>query len=215
MKKSAIAIAVGVVAIVLVWAVVLLSSSDDQPAPEQTSNEAAEPAIEQQVAEPNLERPGEPSAAPTPAAAAAPPSPKRIPSDQLPPDYQSRPEKLGPVAELKAAYDSDPRDPAAGATEERIRGHLKQEEISPELVRSVSCVKSVCKLEMNWKSDERHGYMIAMMSLISHVSQQVAADPVGDNDGQEVHPIDVYVSRVVPPYTPAGSNEAPSPSAGQ
>lgn len=214
MKKSAIAIAAGVVAVVLVWALFFLSSPGDQPAPEQTSVDTAEAVIEEQVAGPNTEPPPEPSARPTPPAA-APPSPQRIPSDQLPPDYQSRPEKIGPVAELKAAYESDPRDPEAGATEERIRGHLKQDEIPPGLVRSVSCVKSVCKLEMNWKSDERHGYMIAMMTLISHIGQQVAADPVGNEDSQAVHPIDVYVSRVVPPYTPAGSNGAPSEPAGQ
>jgi hypothetical protein len=206
MNKSAIAIAAGVAAIVLVWVVIFLSSSDDQPAVEHTPIETSESAIEEQVAEANVEPPPEPSAAPTPPAA-APPSPQRIPSDQLPPDYQSRPEKIGPVAELKAAYQSEPRDPEAGATEERIRGHLKQEDIPPQLVRSVSCVKSVCKLEMNWTSDERHGYMIAMMTLISHIGQQVAADPVGNDDGQAVHPIDVYVSRIVPPYTPAPAGQ--------
>jgi len=196
-KKRAIAISVGLGAILLVWVVVLLSDSGEQPAPAQPSLEAAEPAPEEPAAEQAA-----PSVEPTEAEAEAP-SQQRS-ADERQPVVQDKPEKFGPVEELKAAYQSDPRDPEAGATEDRIRGALKEhDEIPAELVRRVSCVKSVCKLEVSWTSDRRHGYMIAMMSLIGYVSQQVAADPVGEHEGQEVHPIDVYVSRVVPASTPA------------
>ena len=208
MKKHAIAISVGIGALLLIWGVVLLSGSDEQPTPAQAPIDAPAPipTPEETTAAPRAE-PEPPGAEPTPAPE-APPARQRIPGDQAAAaaDAQARPETIGPVEELKTAYQSDPRDPEAGAMEERIRGHLKQVEIPEGLVRRVSCVKSACKLEVNWTSDHRHGYMIAMMSLISHVSQQVAAEPVGDDDGQAVHPVDVYVSRVVPPYTPPVAN---------
>lgn len=206
MKKHAVSISVAIVALLLVWAVVFLASSDEQPAAEQAPIDAPAPTPQETAPEPRGEtEPAVPGAEPTPAPE-APPARQRIPGDQAAAEVKDQPGKLGPVEELKAAYQSDPRDPEAGATEERIRGHLKQDEIPEGLVRRVSCVKSACKIEVNWTSDHRQGYMIAMMTLISHVSEQVAAEPVGDIDGQTVHPVDVYVSRVVPPFTPPGSN---------
>jgi hypothetical protein len=199
-KKQVITIVVALGALMLVWALFFLSGSEGPPTgkapletPEPTPEEAAEPTAAPDPAAPDVE--------PAPAA----PPVRRIPGEQAAADAQDRPEKIGPVEELKAAYQSDARDPEAGATEERIRGHLKQDEIPAELVRRVSCVKSVCKIEVSWTSDRRHGYMIAMMSLISHVGQQVAAEPLAEPDGQQVHPVDIYVSRLVPPYTPPAS----------
>ena len=113
---------------------------------------------------------------------------------------------MGPVDELKVAYERDARDAEAGALEERIRGHFDAVEIPPELVRKITCVRSVCKLELRWTPAHREQYLIAMMNLVSHVSQKVAAEPVGEDDGQDVRPIDVYVSRIEPPYMPAGNN---------
>lgn len=198
-------ISMGLGALALVWAVVLVSGSDEQPTPAPAPIEAPEPTPAAPDAEPRAEpKPFVPDVEPTPAAE-PPHSPQNAAADEAP-DAQDRPEKIGPVEALKAAYQSDPRDPEAGAVEEHIRERLKQVEIPAELVRRVSCVKSACKLEVNWTSDNRHGYMIAMMNLISHISQEVAAEPLGDNDGQAVHPVDVYVSRIVPPYTPTGSN---------
>jgi len=110
---------------------------------------------------------------------------------------------MGPVEELKAAYKSDVRDSEAGDVEEQIRGHFKHEELPEQLLRNVSCVKSACKLELNWTAGDKQAYMIVMMNLVSHVSQKIAAEPVG-NGGEAVHPIDVYLSRTEPPYVPEG-----------
>lgn len=201
-KKHALAISAGLGVILLVGVLIFLSDSGEQPAPDQTAIEAPEPTPDETGAEPNAEQvPAAPSVEPV-QPAAAPPSEQRG-SDPRPPAHDE-PDKIGPVEELKAAYERDARDPEAGATEQRIRDVFqKQTDIPAELVRRVSCVKSACKIEVSWTSDRRQGYMIAMMSLIKFVSQQVAADPIRVDEGQEMHPIDVYVSRVVPAYAPA------------
>ena len=107
---------------------------------------------------------------------------------------------MGPVEELKAAYESDARDAEAGAMEDRIRDHIGGVENASELVRKVTCVKSVCKLEMRWTPALAETYMGAMMNLVSRTSEKLAAEPIGADEGQAVRPIDVYVSRIVPPY---------------
>ena len=112
-----------------------------------------------------------------------------------------RPQKMGPFEELKASYERDERDAEAGATEQRIRELLKQPDIPEGVVRRVSCVKSVCKLELS--VSDLQSYMVLMMGLVSNISEKLAAAPAGEDEGQQVHPMDVYVSRVVPPIKPA------------
>jgi hypothetical protein len=210
--KRALVIAVAAGAVVLVWAALYFpSASSTVPANGRPPVEADHPPSAGAVAPPSAVRPpAVPAAAPVPTAAPPPVMPERAPSgstataDDPPPDL--RPEKMGPIEELKAAYASDTRDHEAGALEERIRGHLKAVETPPEMLRGVSCVKSVCKLELRWTPADKEAYLIAMMNLVSHVSQKVAAEPVGEDDGQAVRPIDVYVSRIEPPYTPTGAN---------
>lgn len=122
------------------------------------------------------------------------------------PYVEQRPEKMGPFDELKAAYASDGRDPEAGATEARIRELLDQPDIPEGMLRQVSCVKSVCKLELRWSTGDQQAYMVLMMTLVSKISQKLAAAPVEDDEGQQTHPIEVYVSRVEPPVTPTTAN---------
>jgi hypothetical protein len=110
---------------------------------------------------------------------------------------------MGPFEELAASYERDERDGEAGATEQRIRELLKQPDIPEGMVRRVSCVKSVCKLELSWSVNDKPAYMVLMMGLVSNISHRLAAAPVGEDDGQQVYPIDVYVSRIEPPLTPA------------
>jgi hypothetical protein len=207
--KRALVIAVAVGAVLLVWAALYFPSSGDtssvqRPAPVEAPQEpvagiAAPPSAERAPVAPAAQ----PAVAkPAPAAASASPQPSTAPARQP----QLRPERMGPVDELKVAYERDARDADAGAMEERIRGHFDDVELPPELLRKVSCVRSVCKLEVRWTPAHREAYMIAMMNLVSHVSEKLAAEPVTADEGQEVRPIDVYVSRTVPPYTPTGSN---------
>jgi hypothetical protein len=120
-----------------------------------------------------------------------------------------RPQKMGPFEELKASYDRDQRDAEAGATEQRIRELLKQPDIPEGMIRRVSCVKSVCKLELS--VDDLQSYMVLMMGLVSNISEKLAAAPVGEDEGQQVHPMDVYVSRIEPPLTSVPAS-APTPN---
>lgn len=205
-KPNAIAIAVALGAIALIWAVLFVRDSGKHeaapppalpapvPEPEAQAEDAAAPSDAAGLSGP-APAASAPAAAPTPG---APPERVRPTAEQL--QREARPEQMGPVERLKAAYESDARDRDAGETEQRIRKQLTQDEIPATLVRRVSCVKTVCKIELNWRQGDGHAYMIALMNLVSQVSQELAAEPLGNDEGQAMYPIDVYVSRVVPPY---------------
>jgi hypothetical protein len=213
--KRALVIAVAAGAVVLVWAALYFprsGSTDRAPAPAPAPVEVEQPAAAGVAAPPRVEQapaapgpaPAPPPAKPTPAPAAAPaPSPESAVSASAP---ALRPERMGPVDELRVAYERDARDAEAGELEQRIRGHLHAVEIPGEMLRGVSCVKSVCKLQLRWTPAHKEAYLIAMMNLVSHVSQKIAAEPVGEDEGQDVRPIDVYVSRIEPPYSPVEAN---------
>lgn len=200
MEKRTIAIAASIGATLLVWAA-LFSTTDERPPPARTPNDAHEPVTESEPAAPSaVPAPEEPEPEPTPVPSGAPPPELDDDDDDEHSPAGDRPERMGPVDELKAAYESDGRDPEAGATERLIREQFKLPEVPEGMLRHVSCVKSACKLELRWTSNDRHGYMIALMSLINHVSQELAADPVDEDHGQQVHVVAVYVSRTVPSF---------------
>jgi hypothetical protein len=196
--KRVLAISAGVGAVVLIWAGVVLPNGSKERADEAAAPaEAAEPELEANEPAPST-RPA-PSAASDQAAAPEAEPARRTPTVDYKPPLPPRPELMGPFDELKASYERDARDPEAGATEERIRVLLKHPDIPDGMLRSVSCVKSTCKLELRWTTSDGHAYMILMMSLVSGVSEKLAAAPVGEDQGQPVHTIEVYVSRIEPP----------------
>ena len=205
MSKSTIAILAGVGVMILVGAVLLFSGGGEPSAPAPTAMEVPTPMPETElvagdaVPPPPDEEPEETEEGEGAAPPASAPSPKEAPKER-------RPEKMGPVDERKAAYEHDARDSDSGEIEERIREQFKQADVPEGMLRRVSCGKSACKLELRWTVGDSQAYMIAMMNLVSHVSRKIAAAPVGNDEGQEVHPIDVYVSRLEPPYVPTGSN---------
>jgi hypothetical protein len=199
MSNRTFAIAAGS-GVFLIFAAVFITIAVEPPSP---TSAVRTPAPEPEPAMPNID-PVPPAEQPAPAdpepAEPADPAAEERASAEVRARIEARPERMGPVDKLKAAYESDPRDPDAGATEALIRKQLEQPEIPVGMLRRVSCVKTVCKLELRWTSDDRQAYMIAMMSLVNHVSQELAAEPVGQDDGQLTLPIDVYVSRIVPSF---------------
>lgn len=209
--NRALVIIVVVGALVLIWAALYFPNESSAPRADQRTPVEAPPSAPAPAPAPTQpESPPPPTPAPQrPAAVQPAPSEERAAAAA---PQEMRPERMGPVDELKAAYENDPRDAEAGAMEERIRGHIEGVENASELVRKVTCVKSVCKLELRWTPALKEAYMGAMMNLVARASQKLAADPIGADDGQAVRPIDVYVSRIEPPYTPAAlppASEAP------
>lgn len=203
--KRAVVILVGISAI-FVWAMWLFSSDDEPPVPAPPPSAAIEPTLPEPIATPDAALRVEPQRPASPAPPQDPPVNAPAPNSDVAAEQRSHaddpPSRMGPVDELKAAYESDVRDAEAPETEQRIRAHFDQVDVPPELVRSISCVKTVCKLELRLSAGLKEAYMVAMMNLVSHVSQEIAMEPVGPDENQVVLPIDVYVSRVVPPYMP-------------
>jgi len=199
-NNRTIVISVAVGALLLIWAAFFMpSSKDDGAAAAPVAHEPSEAASGAQAPAPSVAPPtsAQEEPAPTPEA-----PPERTRTKPELPHTAQRPEKMGPFEELKARYASDARDAEAGATEERIRKLLKQPEIPEGMLREISCLKSVCKLDLRWTTNDSEAYMILMMSLVTTISQKLAAAPAGADEGQPVHPLEVYVSRIDPPLDP-------------
>jgi hypothetical protein len=198
-RKTQVGIALG--ALALIWALVLIPRGDAPSAPPSPADEdedevAAYPAPE--AAEPP-ELPEEPE---EPAQPQERPEPDR-PAAALEPDPDlGPPNVMGPISEMRKAYKEDTRDPDARATEQRVQDAFLREDVPQEMLRSVSCVKSVCKLELLWSPENQPFYMIGMMNMINHISQKVSAEPVGGDLGRGQYRVEVFVSRIEPPFTP-------------
>ena len=142
-----------------------------------------------------------PSADPAPAAPQAPPPQQAAPTaaDQIP-----APERTGPVDELKAAFDSEPRDSNASDFESAIQAAFRRPEVPSGLVKSVLCRTSVCKVETRWTPAGATGFMGAFMNLVASpegasnrkFGPEIAVAPEGAPDANGERSIDVYLKRI-------------------
>ena len=113
------------------------------------------------------------------------------------------PQTSGPVTELKAAFENEPRDSAARTPESRIESEFKRTEMPAGLLKSVMCRKTVCRVETVWSPARAEGFMGAFMRLISDFKPTLALDTHGAPDAQGDLRIDVYLERLDPDAKPA------------
>jgi hypothetical protein len=105
------------------------------------------------------------------------------------------PEASGPIAELKQAFETEPRDSAAQVPESRIQSEFKRSDVPAGLLKSVLCRKSVCKVSTLWTPERAVGFMGAFMRLSPEFGP-LALDPHGPVAPQQELPIDVYLPRL-------------------
>lgn len=202
MKRSSLVIAgVALVAIVL-WKLAL----DDDSPPEETA--AATPSVAPEPVAPSAPEPAakapEPATAPTqepPPSTAAGPRPASAPPEQAAADQQpAEPQQVpvpapsGPIASLKHAFESEPRDSAAHAPESLIENEFKKGDIDPGLLKSAQCRQSVCKVAVNWSPKRALSFMSAFTRLSSEFDADIAFDPHAGGEGIETQ-VDVYLPR--------------------
>jgi hypothetical protein len=202
-----------IVAGIVMWRVVLAPSFETEealpaepsaaPAPEPprepgpVANQAAQPSAPE-AQEKTAENPAAPESPPQAAAEPQLPSEDRVP---IPP-----PQASGPVAELKQAFAKEPRDSAAQLPESRIQGEFRKSDISPALLKSVLCRKSVCKVETLWSPERAESFMAAFMRLSTEFSSDfgpIALEPHSAADERQERQIDVYLPRLDPGTPPA------------
>jgi hypothetical protein len=200
----------------LAWGVLLYPGARDQM-PEATPADdtallgpGAETPEPESPRAPTQELAAAPAAAPTAPTPSAPTAEPGAPLDR-PPTDETLPTRMGPVDQLRARYDEDSRDSAAGPAEQRIRDLFGTSQVPAELLRRVICTQRVCKLELRWSRERHNAYVIVMMSLVGDFSQELAADTPGADLGGGVHPIEVFVSREAPPLK--ADVEEPEPGA--
>lgn len=173
---------------------------DDQAALAGASGEpgTAEPEEEPEApADPAADKPA------TPAAPAAEPDPGVEPesaenlaepetegSDQEAP----APTASGPVAQLKAAYDAEPRDALwAKDTEARLSSALSGGDIPDSLLQKASCRKTVCRIDFEWSQENAAPFLDAQEELAKTFGTDLGVEP-GEPSGETV-PVHVYVIR--------------------
>jgi hypothetical protein len=177
----------------------------DEPMPVEPSSPP--PVASPQAANPEPQPPAPPATAEAKRDdRATPASPSRAPVTAEPQQELvpiPPPEASGPVAELKHAFETEPRDSAAQAPESRIESEFKRSDVPAGLLKSVLCRKSVCKVETLWTPERAVGFMGAFMRLSPEFAPNLAIDPHGPVAPNEELSIDVYLPRLAPGTQPA------------
>jgi hypothetical protein len=155
---------------------------DPQPAAEATQRPASD--TKQQAEPEDPATPAAPSQAPSDPEQAADSTP-------LPP-----PQRSGPIAELKHAFETEPRDSAAQVTESRIQNEFIKGDIAPGMLRSVLCRESVCKVEVLWTPQRAESFMAAFTRLSADFQPDIALDPHQAADAPQELQVDVYLPRL-------------------
>jgi hypothetical protein len=104
-------------------------------------------------------------------------------------------EDLGPVSERKRAYASEPRDSAANEAESEIRAAFAFRGVARDLLKSVLCRQSTCKIELRWSQERTEAYIDGIGRALANLEPEIAVSPAGPPGFDLVRPIDVYVRR--------------------
>lgn len=186
------------------------SAGEGAPAP-------AAPAVEAPV-QPVEPVPLEPAAAAEPAVAAEPPGvpvptqaepvalqivaepvpdapaaegAEAIPDEPIPPPVAS-----GPTVVLKRAFDTQPRDPLwAADTETRIRALFGTPELPKAMLKSATCRKAVCKVELQWSDENAAAYNILQKAVLDTFAGELGVEPYGTPDAKGLLQVDLYLPR--------------------
>ncbi|HMI91813.1 MAG TPA: hypothetical protein VK509_10645 [Polyangiales bacterium] len=106
------------------------------------------------------------------------------------------PTSSGPAEALKQAYDQQPRDPLWAADLEAKLGALfGNEDVPSDLLRSASCRKAVCRVELRWTSARATAYVSAYEAIQKLLGGEVGVEPVGAPSEQGEQQVNLYLTR--------------------
>ena len=107
-------------------------------------------------------------------------------------------EDLGPVAERRSRFETEPRDSAAHAIEAELRAAFSAPGVDPELFRSVLCRLHVCKVQIQWTSFKLQSYVSAISSIMVAHPQEIAAAPTDLAGANDSRIVEVFLERATP-----------------
>jgi len=210
-RTSWLVVAVALTA-ALLWVVTVWKTRDDG------DHRADELEVELAPgAAPQPEAPAAPAPSPTVAAPVEPAAPSDVtrteptpaPGDPSQPPDETQlppPEKSGPVDELKQQFASEPRDSGATVFEKQIETAFKSSDVPPQLLGSVLCHRTVCRVQTRWTPARAMGFMAAFTRLMMGPDGRpsgtfdggIAVSPEGEADQHGELAVDVYLKRLTP-----------------
>lgn len=104
-------------------------------------------------------------------------------------------EVRGPLDELQRRFEHEPRDSAASDAESTIRAAFEPEQAHGELLRSVLCRATVCRIELRWTASKLGNYVAAMGRLSVRFAPEFASTAAGPEAGQQNRSVELYVER--------------------
>jgi hypothetical protein len=170
--------------------------------PASTGNTSDSGRLE--VPEPAAPEPPPPAAAASPPVVAKAPEPAPEPPEEEPaaepapaPQVRQLPDQItgdqGPVAEYRSQFESEPRSSSASDIEADLRAAFPASDGAPDLVKSILCRQTLCRMEMRWSQDRMRAYIVGSTRLRKKVEIPLALSPVGPKarDGQQL--VEVYM----------------------
>jgi len=177
---------------------------DEKVAPAEQAEPPGEPEGQPQPAAPGADmvaapRPAEPTPGPgdkhdpnaPPEAEDTPVDDEEAHDEEAPPPVAS-----GPTSVLKQAFETQPRDALwAADTEARIAAVFRGDDVPGDMLKSASCRKAVCKVEMRWSRDHAAQYVSVFQSVRDQFGSELAVEPVGELDDSGQQPVHLYLMR--------------------
>jgi hypothetical protein len=152
----------------------------DAPASPQPTAAEAQPPSAAKAREPAVPAPQEPEQEPAPAPQVRAP-PELIRGDQ------------GPVAEYRKQFETEPRDSTANALEGELRAAFPESDGVPDLIKSVLCRQTICRMEMRWSQDRMRAYILGFTRFQHKIQIPVAVSPVGPKNPDGLQLVEVYM----------------------
>lgn len=160
---------------------------------------AEPPPLPPSPAAPPAEPAPQPTAPVQPEPAEAPTEEPTEPAQENAP-YGRAPDELirgdqGPVAEYRKQYAVEARNAVSAGLEKQLREGFLASEGGANLIQSVSCRATLCKIEMRWSMANMRAYIAGLTRSRDAWEMPVAVSPVGPKDERGERPVEVYLKR--------------------
>lgn len=201
MSRNAVAFGAVIVVGGLLWLVMAWQT----PAAEEEESIAATPAEPAVAApQPPAAPAPEPAPVPEPATAAEESEEPTLPESDEPPAEEPPPPRVlteqitgdqGPVEEYRKQYSIETRASDSAAVEAKLRAAFLDKKAKGDLIKSVSCRKEICKIEMRWSMARMRDYVAGLTRIGPGFVRRYALSPVSEPDADGVRLVEVYMKR--------------------
>jgi hypothetical protein len=122
-------------------------------------------------------------------------APAELPRTAPPAATATPPQKEGPVEELAERFAHEPRDSDAASVEANVQAVFLALHMRPDMLKSVLCRESLCRLELRWRPERSLDYMTVMTRLTLELAAPFAIRPAEQADPDGALPLEVYWPR--------------------